>query len=104
PISQGETSMNTVSTKAPDELPEAQPAKRKALWKQTYFQVLIAIILGVTAGCIWPDFTANPWFKACGTGFVKLIKMLIGPIIFFTVVSGISHVGDTKKVGRVGLK
>jgi len=82
----------------------ASGAKRKALWKHTYVQVLFGIFLGAVVGCLWPDFAANPWFKACGDGFVKLIKMLIGPIIFFTVVAGVSHVGDAKKVGRVGLK
>jgi aerobic C4-dicarboxylate transport protein len=96
--------MTTVTSKAPGDLPEASHAKRKALWKHTYAQVLFAIFLGALVGSFWPDFASNPWFKACGDGFVKLIKMLIGPIIFFTVVSGVSHVGDAKKVGRVGLK
>jgi len=82
--------------------PAATP--RKALWKHTYVQVLIGIVIGACLGSFWPDFAVNPWLKACGDGFVKLIKMLIGPIIFCTVVSGIAHVSDAKKVGRVGLK
>lgn len=82
----------------------ATPRVRKALWKHTYVQVLIGVFIGAVVGSLWPDFAVNPWIKACGDGFVKLIKMLIGPIIFFTVVSGVAHVSDAKKVGRVGLK
>lgn len=77
---------------------------RKPLWTHTYVQVLIGIFIGACVGSFWPDIAVNPWIKACGDGFVKLIKMLIGPIIFCTVVSGIAHVSDAKKVGRVGLK
>lgn len=55
-------------------------------------------------GSIWPDFAKNDWIKALGTGFIKLIKMAIAPIIFLTVVSGISHVRDAAKIGRVALK
>jgi len=91
-------------TTASNNTPVSTGRPRKALWKHTYAQVLFAIFLGALVGSLWPDFASNPWFKACGDGFVKLIKMLIGPIIFFTVVSGVSHVGDAKKVGRVGLK
>jgi aerobic C4-dicarboxylate transport protein len=47
---------------------------------------------------------SNEWIKALGDGFIKLIKMVIAPIIFCTVVSGISHISDAKKVGRVGIK
>lgn len=84
---------------------ETQAAKvRKPLWTHTYVQVLIGIAIGACVGSLWPEFAVNPWIKACGEGFVKLIKMLIGPIIFCTVVSGIAHVSDAKKVGRVGLK
>ena len=55
------------------------------------------------AGCS-PTFATNDWIKALGDGFIKLIKMVIAPIIFCTVVSGIAHIQDAKKVGRVGVK
>ena len=53
---------------------------------------------------MFPAFAANDWIKALGDGFIKLIEMLIAPIIFCTVVSGIAHIRDAKKVGRVGIK
>ena len=76
----------------------------KPWYKILYVQVLIAILLGVLVGWLWPDLATNDWIKALGDGFIKLIKMLIAPIIFCTVVSGISHVQDASKVGRVGVK
>src|ERR1700743_2927028 len=76
----------------------------KPWYKVLYVQVLIAILLGVLIGWLWPNFATNDWVKALGDGFIKLIKMLIAPIIFCTVVSGISHIQDARKVGRVGVK
>jgi aerobic C4-dicarboxylate transport protein len=76
----------------------------KPWYKILYVQVLIAILLGVVVGWLWPDFATNDWIKALGDGFIKLIRMLIAPIIFCTVVSGISHIDDARKVGRVGVK
>ncbi len=52
----------------------------------------------------WPALATNEWIKALGDGFIKLIKMVIAPIIFCTVVSGIAHIQDAKKVGRIGVK
>jgi aerobic C4-dicarboxylate transport protein len=66
--------------------------------------VLIAILLGVVVGWLWPNVATNDWIKALGDGFIKLIKMVIAPIIFCTVVSGIAHIQDARKVGRVGVK
>ncbi len=66
--------------------------------------MLIAIVLGAIVGWLWPNFATNDWIKALGDGFIKLIKMVIAPIIFCTVVSGISHIQDAKKVGRIGVK
>ena len=81
------------------------PARAAKPWyKILYLQVLIAILLGVLVGWLWPDLATNDWIKALGDGFIKLIKMLIAPIIFCTVVSGISHIDDARKVGRVGVK
>jgi aerobic C4-dicarboxylate transport protein len=76
----------------------------KPWYKILYLQVLIAILLGIVVGVLWPDVATNDWVKALGDGFIKLIKMLIAPIIFCTVVSGIAHIQDARKVGRVGVK
>jgi aerobic C4-dicarboxylate transport protein len=81
------------------------PARAAKPWyKILYVQVLFAILLGVVVGWLWPDLATNEWIKALGDGFIKLIKMLIAPIIFCTVVSGIAHIQDARKVGRVGVK
>src|SRR3954467_13065033 len=82
---------------------EAAPAK-KPWYKLLYVQVLIAIVLGVLFGWASPEYAKSDWVKAMGDGFIKLIKMVIAPIIFCTIVSGISRIQDAKKVGRVGLK
>src|SRR3954469_13705914 len=76
----------------------------KPWYKILYLQVLIAIIIGIIVGWLWPDFATNDWIKALGDGFIRLIKMVIAPIIFCTVVSGIAHIQDARKVGRVGVK
>jgi aerobic C4-dicarboxylate transport protein len=76
----------------------------KPWYKILYVQVLIAILLGIIVGSLWPHLATNDWIKALGDGFIKLIKMVIAPIIFCTVVSGISHIQDARKVGRVGVK
>lgn len=80
------------------------PARRKPLHHYLYVQVLAAIALGVLFGWLAPDYAAQPWVKALGDGFVKLIKMVIAPIVFCTVVSGVAHVEDARKIGRVGVK
>jgi aerobic C4-dicarboxylate transport protein len=82
-----------------------RPGRAKKVWYEIlYLQVLIAIILGVIVGWLWPNIATNDWIKALGDGFIKLIKMVIAPIIFCTVVSGIAHIQDARKVGRVGVK
>src|SRR5580700_7517851 len=80
----------------------ARPAKR--WYRVLYIQVLIAIVLGALVGWKFQDFATSDWVKALGDGFIKLIKMVIAPIIFCTVVSGIAHIQDAKKVGRIGIK
>src|SRR5580658_8029531 len=82
----------------------AAPSAAKPWYKILYVQVLIAILLGAVIGWLWPDLATNDWVKAMGDGFIKLIKMVIAPIIFCTVVSGISHIQDARKVGRIGVK
>src|ERR1700761_8386151 len=76
----------------------------KPWYKILYVQVLIAILLGIVVGSLWPNLATNDWIRALGDGFIKLIRMVIAPIIFCTVVSGISHIQDARKVGRVGVK
>jgi aerobic C4-dicarboxylate transport protein len=77
---------------------------RKPFYRQLYVQVLFAILMGVIVGVAFPDFATTPAIKALGDGFIKLIKMVIAPIIFCTVSTGIAHIQDAKKVGRVGVK
>jgi aerobic C4-dicarboxylate transport protein len=82
----------------------ARAREGKPWYKILYLQVLIAIIIGILVGWLWPNLATNDWIKALGDGFIKLIKMVIAPIIFCTVVSGIAHIQDARKVGRVGVK
>ncbi|MEX3937954.1 C4-dicarboxylate transporter DctA [Paraburkholderia sp. BR10937] len=65
-------------------------------------RVAIALVLGIVVGAVFPHFAQS--LRPLGDGFLKLIKMVIGPIVFCVVVSGMAHAGDLKKVGRVGLK
>ena len=73
---------------------------KKPLYKVLYVQVLAAIVIGVLLGFFFPDIGAS--MKPLGDGFIKLIKMLIAPVIFCTVVIGIAGMEDMKKVGKVG--
>ncbi|OLL29862.1 C4-dicarboxylate transporter DctA [Burkholderia sp. SRS-W-2-2016] len=65
-------------------------------------RVVIALVLGIVLGAVFPHFAQS--LRPLGDGFLKLIKMVIGPIVFCVVVSGMAHAGDLRKVGRVGLK
>src|SRR3954462_8374132 len=83
--------------------PAGAPAAHHGKWYQhLYAQVLAAILVGVLLGHFYPALGAQ--MKPLGDLFIKLIKMLIAPIIFCTVVHGIASMEDMKKVGRVGLK
>ena len=75
---------------------------KKPFYKVLYAQVLIAIAIGIALGHFYPALAAD--MKPLGDAFIKLIKMVIGPIIFCTVVTGIAGMEDMKKVGRVGGK
>ena len=77
---------------------------RKPWYKVLYIQVLLAIVLGALLGWLFPTFATNDWVRALGDGFIKLIRMVIAPIIFCTVVSGIAHINQVSKVGRVAIK
>ncbi|MES1180172.1 MAG: cation:dicarboxylase symporter family transporter, partial [Hyphomicrobium sp.] len=80
----------------------ATASSARPIYTHLYFQVLAAIAAGILLGHFYPS--AGEAMKPFGDGFIKLIKMLIAPIIFVTVVHGIASMGDLKKVGRVGAK
>src|SRR5580704_4292994 len=75
---------------------------RRPWYTVLYIQVIIAIIIGVVVGYYFPE--TGVALKPLGDGFIQLIKMMIAPIIFCTVVHGISSMSDLKQVGRVGVK
>ena len=77
-------------------------AAGKPFWKTLYFQVLVGIALGILTGWLFPDFGRA--LKPLGDGFIKLVKMIITPVIFLTVVTGIAGMADLKAFGRVGAK
>jgi len=74
----------------------------KRFSRSLYLQVITAVVIGAVVGHVYPKFGVE--LKPLGEGFIKLVKMLIAPIVFSTVVTGIAKMGDLKKVGRVGLK
>ena len=75
-------------------------ANRKPLYQSLYLQVITAIIIGVLVGNFFPS--VGEAMKPLGDGFIRLIKMIIAPIIFCTVVVGIAGMEDMKKVGKTG--
>src|ERR1700730_14254577 len=77
------------------------PEKQK-FYKTLHFQVLVAIIAGIILGQFYPKLGEQ--MKPLGDGFIKLIRMMIAPIIFLTVVVGIANVSDLRQLGRVGVK
>src|SRR5690348_5794463 len=82
--------------------PVVAAAPRRPWYTILYIQVLIAIVIGIAIGYFDPDLGKK--LKPLGDGFIALIKMMIAPVIFCTIVHGISSMGDLKKVGRVGVK
>ncbi len=79
-----------------------QPAQKKPIYTNLTFQVLTSITIGILLGHFYPAIAVE--MKPLGDVFIKMIKMVIGPIVFLTVVTGISSIGDMKKVGKVGGK
>lgn len=80
----------------------AVPAPAQPFYKTMYFRVLAGIVLGVVVGAVFPHFGES--MKPLGDAFIKLIRMMIAPVIFLSVVVGIAGIGDLRKLGRVGLK
>jgi aerobic C4-dicarboxylate transport protein len=80
----------------------ASATRGKPFYHSLYVQVLTAIAIGIALGHFYPDLGEQ--MKPLGDAFIKMIKMIIAPIIFCTVVHGIASMQDMKKVGRVGLK
>jgi len=79
-----------------------QPSRRKPWWTQLWVWVLIAMIIGIALGAVAPN--AGAAMGPLGDAFIKVIRMLIAPIIFCTVVTGIAHMADMARVGRVAIK
>ncbi len=73
-------------------------SKAPKIYRALYFQVLVAVLLGVLVGHLWPEFGAS--LKPLGDGFVKLVKMMIAPIVFCTIALGIANMSDMKGVAR----
>src|SRR3974390_948052 len=73
-----------------------------SIFKSLFVQVLIALLLGIALGVLFPDFAVS--LKILSDAFLKLISMIVAPIVFCVVVHGIAGAGDLKKVGRVGFK
>src|ERR1700753_1105574 len=86
----------------PTDTPVRAPTERKPWYKILYIQVLIAIFVGILVGHFDPDL--GKALKPLGDGFIALIKMMIAPVIFCTVVHGIASMGDLKKLGSVGVQ
>jgi aerobic C4-dicarboxylate transport protein len=78
------------------------PTRTHRLLRSLYFRVLLGLVAGVAVGSFFPHF--GEALKPLGDGFIKLVRMLVTPIIFLTVVTGIASMGDMKKLGRVGVK
>ncbi|WP_088150403.1 dicarboxylate/amino acid:cation symporter [Inquilinus limosus] len=81
---------------------DTAPKPPVPFYRHLYVQVLIAVVIGVLIGHFWPDTGAS--LQPLGDGFIKLVKMIIAPVIFLTVVTGIASMHDLEKVGRVGAK
>ncbi|MEV3855294.1 cation:dicarboxylase symporter family transporter [Streptomyces sp. NPDC050095] len=80
--------------------PSPPPAAKRDRTHYLYLAVIVAVLLGIGVGFIWPDFATE--LKPIGTGFVALIKMMISPIIFCTIVLGVGSVRKAAQIGKVG--
>ena len=78
------------------------PVARRPFYRSLYFIVLVAIIAGGAIGHFWPELGES--LKPLGDGFIKLVKMIIAPVIFLTITTGIAGMRDLKQIGRVATK
>ena len=85
-----------------DDLNDAGRTTRRPFYHHLYVQVLAAIVFGALVGAIWP--ATGEALKPLGDGFIKLVKMVIAPVIFLTVVTGIAGLRELAAVGRVAGK
>jgi aerobic C4-dicarboxylate transport protein len=76
--------------------------RAKPLWRRAWFQVVVAASVGGAVGAVWPNVGIA--LKPCADAFIALIELSIPPLIFLVIVTGVSQVGDLRKVGRLGLK
>ena len=90
---------STTAVNRPD---NAEPVQKTKWYRQLYFWVIVAIIAGVLVGWLAPGF--GKAMEPIGTTFVTAMRMLIGPIVFLTIIGGIAGVADLKKVGLTGVK
>lgn len=86
----------------PNAVPRNTARPRRRVYKSLFFQVLAAVIAGILVGHFWPGAGEN--LRLLGDGFIRLIKMMIAPLIFCVIVTGIAKVGDLRSVGRIGVK
>jgi aerobic C4-dicarboxylate transport protein len=91
-----------LTDEATSQVLDAQRAVRSRWHRSLYAQVLVALALGVMTGWAFPEFGAA--LKPLGDAFIKLVKMIIAPVIFCTVVTGIAGMSNMERVGRVGAK
>jgi aerobic C4-dicarboxylate transport protein len=87
---------------ANSDVSQASHARPRAWYKHLSFQILVGMLLGVIVGYAWPQRAET--LKPLGDLFIRLVRMLVAPIIFCTVVHGIASVGEAKKVGRIAIK
>lgn len=83
------------------EIPPLSP-RRRPLYKDLSLQILVAMLIGVLVGYLWPQ-SADSW-RPLGDLFIRLVRMIVAPIIFCTVVHGIASVGEARRVGRVAVR
>ena len=77
---------------------EAKAAKPTKFYHHLYVQVLIGLALGIVVGVLWPEFGAS--LKIFGDGFVKVVKMMIAPVVFCTIVLGITSMNDKGEIWK----
>jgi aerobic C4-dicarboxylate transport protein len=86
----------------PAAVPAAEHRRSRPLYQDLTVQILIAMLLGSLVGYVWPQSAES--LRPLGDLFIRLVRMIVAPIIFCTVVHGIASVGEAKRVGRVAIK